>query len=91
MQRSSAIADLDIALDVAFRITYSTLARQVMYGPLFESDIDLAWDQLTAELAIACAAYLLRLGPRARGRDLAPWWGWSAGLWLTAGWRLTRL
>ena len=51
--------DLDVALDVAFRITYSTLARQVMYGPLFESDVDLAWDRLTAELAIACAAYLL--------------------------------
>jgi hypothetical protein len=52
--------DPDVALDVAFRITYSTLARQVMYGPLFESEIDLAYDQLTAELAIACAAYLLR-------------------------------
>jgi AcrR family transcriptional regulator len=52
--------DPEIALDVAFRMTYSTLARQVMYGPLFESDIDLAWDQLTAELAVACTAYLLR-------------------------------
>ena len=28
----------DVALDVAFRIAYSTLARQVMYGPVFESD-----------------------------------------------------
>lgn len=53
-------ADPEIALDVAFRITYSTLARQVMYGPLFESDVDLGWDRLTAELAIACTAYLLR-------------------------------
>lgn len=52
--------DPDIALDVAFRITYSTLARQVMYGPLFESDIDLGWERLTAELASACTAYLLR-------------------------------
>jgi AcrR family transcriptional regulator len=52
--------DPDIALDVAFRITYSTLARQVMYGPLFESEVDLRWDQLTAELAAACSAYLLR-------------------------------
>ncbi|HWD69341.1 MAG TPA: hypothetical protein VG293_04055, partial [Solirubrobacteraceae bacterium] len=52
--------DPDIALDVAFRITYSTLARQVMYGPLFESEIDLAWDDLTAELATVCTAYLLR-------------------------------
>lgn len=53
-------SDPDIALDVAFRITYSTLARQVMYGPLFESEIDLAWDDLTAELATVCTAYLLR-------------------------------
>jgi len=53
-------ADPEIALDVAFRITYSTLARQVMYGPLFESEIDLGFDQLTGELALACAAYLLR-------------------------------
>lgn len=53
-------ADPDVALDVAFRITYSTLARQVMYGPLFESDVNLGWEQLTAELANACTAYLLR-------------------------------
>lgn len=51
--------DPEIALDVAFRITYSTLARQVMYGPLFESDVELGWDQLTGELALACRAYLL--------------------------------
>lgn len=52
--------DPDVALDVAFRLVYSTLARQVMYGPLFESDIDLGWERLTAELASACTAYLLR-------------------------------
>ena len=52
-------SDPEIALDLAFRITYSTLARQVMYGPLFESDVELGWDQLTGELALACRAYLL--------------------------------
>ena len=52
-------ADPEIAMDVAFRLTYSTLARQVMYGPLFESDFELGWDQLTAELADVCTAYLL--------------------------------
>jgi AcrR family transcriptional regulator len=51
--------DAEIALDVAFRIAYSTLARQVMYGPLFESDVALGWEQLTGELAHACRAYLL--------------------------------
>jgi AcrR family transcriptional regulator len=50
----------EVALDVAFRLTYSTLARQVMYGAVFESDVEIEWDRLTSELAGACAAYLLR-------------------------------
>ena len=45
--------DPEVALDVAFRVAYSTLARQVMYGPVFESD-------RAAELEAA--------GRRARGR-----------------------
>lgn len=49
----------EVALDVAFRITYSTLARQVMYGPVFESDRRLSWKRLVDELSVACAAYLL--------------------------------
>jgi AcrR family transcriptional regulator len=48
-----------IALDVAFRIAYSTLARQVMYGPVFESDQRISWRRLVDELSVACAAYLL--------------------------------
>lgn len=54
----------EVALDVAFRMTYSTLARQVMYGPVFESDRRLGWQRLTDELTGACTAYLLR-GPAA--------------------------
>lgn len=53
-------ADREVALDVAFRIVYSTLARQVMYGPVFESDRRLSWRRLVEELGDACAAYLLR-------------------------------
>lgn len=53
----------EVALDVAFRLVYSTLARQVMYGPVFESDRRLSWKRLTDELAAACAAYLLRPAP----------------------------
>ena len=49
----------DVALDVVFRIAYSTLARQVMYGPVFESDRRLSWKRLVDELSIACAAYLI--------------------------------
>jgi AcrR family transcriptional regulator len=51
--------DPDVALDVAFRITYSTLARQVMYGPVFESDRRVSWRRLVDEIGVACAAYLL--------------------------------
>jgi len=52
-----------VALDVAFRIAYSTLARQVMYGPVFESDQRLSWKRLVEELSGACAAYLLHWQP----------------------------
>ena len=55
--------DPDVALDVAFRIAYSTLARQVMYGPVFESDRRISWKRLVDELGVACAAYLLNPPP----------------------------
>ena len=48
---------------MAFRIAYSTLARQVMYGPVFESDQRLSWKRLVDELGVACAAYLLHSHP----------------------------
>ena len=48
---SSPIPGPAIALDVAFRIAYSTLARQVMYGPVFESDRRMGWKRLVDELA----------------------------------------
>ena len=51
--------EVEVALDVAFRIAYSTLARQVMYGPVFESDRRLSWKRLVDEISAACAAYLL--------------------------------
>jgi AcrR family transcriptional regulator len=52
-----------VALDVAFRMTYSTLARQVMYGSVFESDRRLSWKRLVDELGAACAAYLIHWQP----------------------------
>jgi AcrR family transcriptional regulator len=55
----------EIALDVAFRMTYCTLARQVMYGPVFESNQRLSWKRLVDELSGACAAYLLHWHPTA--------------------------
>ena len=49
----------ETAVDVAFRMAYCTFARQVMYGPTFESQRPVEWDQLVDELGRACASYLL--------------------------------
>jgi AcrR family transcriptional regulator len=52
--------DPETGVDVAFRMAYCTFARQVMYGPAFESDRPIAWDALVDEVGSACAAYLLQ-------------------------------
>lgn len=52
--------DPETAVDVCFRMAYSTFARQVMYGPVFESDRPIAWNDLVTEVGSACAAYLLK-------------------------------
>ena len=52
----------ELAVDIAFRMVYCTIARQIMYGPTFESDRRVSWDRLVAELGAACAAYLLSPG-----------------------------
>jgi AcrR family transcriptional regulator len=56
----------ETAVDVAFRMAYCTFARQVMYGPAFESDRPIVWDDLVDEVGDACAAYLLDKRPPAR-------------------------
>lgn len=57
----------DTAADIAFRIAYCTFARQVMYGPEFESDVNVPWGELVAEVAAACVAYLV--GPSGTAAD----------------------
>ncbi len=57
----------EVAVDVAFRMAWGTMARQVMYWPTFESPREVAWETLVEELGTACAAYLL--GPPPRGTD----------------------
>src|SRR3954447_22619430 len=52
--------DPQTGVDVAFRMAYCTFARQVMYGPAFESDRPIDWDELVDEVGAACAAYLLQ-------------------------------
>jgi AcrR family transcriptional regulator len=53
----------EIAADVSFRIVYATLTRRIMSGPNFESGAEISWDELAAEVARACAAYLLSATP----------------------------
>jgi AcrR family transcriptional regulator len=48
----------EIAVDVAFRMAYDVLARQVMYGPTFESELEISWPDLVDELIVAGLAYL---------------------------------
>jgi AcrR family transcriptional regulator len=64
--------DPERAVDVAFRMTYCTFARQVMYGPTFESDRSIPWNDLIEEVGSACAAYLLgELAPAGANRRSA--------------------
>jgi AcrR family transcriptional regulator len=57
-RREFTQADPDLASDVAFRLVYCTLARQLMYGPAFESTTPIGWDALVAELGEVCVRYL---------------------------------
>jgi AcrR family transcriptional regulator len=50
--------DPELAADIAFRMVYDVLARQVMHGPTFESDRMVEWDDLVDELIAAVIAYL---------------------------------
>ncbi len=61
--------DPETAVDVAFRMAYCTFARQVMYGPSFESDRPIGWDELVDEVGSACAAYLLQERAPARRKS----------------------
>ena len=46
------------AADVAFRLAYDVLARRIMYGPRFESELTIPWDDLVDEVIRAVIAYL---------------------------------
>jgi AcrR family transcriptional regulator len=51
--------DPELAVDVAFRIAWGTLARQIMYWPTFESEHRIEWNRLVDELGTVLVAYLL--------------------------------
>jgi AcrR family transcriptional regulator len=48
-----------IAVEVCFRMVFATLSRRTMFGPTFESSVELAWDRLVHELGSACVALVL--------------------------------
>jgi AcrR family transcriptional regulator len=48
-----------LAVEVCFRMVFATLSRRTMFGPTFESSVELAWDRLVHELGSACVALLL--------------------------------
>ena len=48
-----------LAIDIAFRFVYDTLARRISHGATFESDRDLSDEELVRELARAAADYLM--------------------------------
>jgi AcrR family transcriptional regulator len=48
----------DRAADVAFRMVYDVLARRVMYGPRFESELTIPWNDLVDEVIYGAIAYL---------------------------------
>ena len=69
LARRDAIAHDDPELRSTSRSAWrGTLARQIMYGPTFESHRVIAWDTLVAELGRACTAYLLGEAASGRGR-----------------------
>jgi len=55
----SARGDAELAADMCFRIVYASLARRILWGPTFESPMELGWDTFVSELARACRSYLL--------------------------------
>jgi AcrR family transcriptional regulator len=50
--------DPELAADIAYRIVYDVLARQVMYGPTFESTTNIAWGDLVDQLIVAAFVFL---------------------------------
>jgi AcrR family transcriptional regulator len=46
------------AADLCFRLVNDTVSRLVMFGPAFETDLELRWDGLADGLITACTAFL---------------------------------
>jgi AcrR family transcriptional regulator len=64
-----AHANPEAAVDVAFRVAFSTFARRTLHGPEFESDRPIRWKELADEVAAACVAYLVGPVPAGKRRS----------------------
>lgn len=51
--------DAELAIDVAYRMVYCTIARRITHGPTFESTREIPDEEFVRELARAVADYLL--------------------------------
>src|SRR4051812_686184 len=60
--------DPDLAIEVAFRMVFSTMARRVQFGPQFAAYREVPDDELIDEVGRAVAAYLLEPPLRAVGK-----------------------
>lgn len=58
-KQSLNVADPDLAIEVAFRMVFATVARRIANGPDFGSNSRIADERLIEELGAAIAAYLL--------------------------------
>jgi AcrR family transcriptional regulator len=65
LQRRADIThpDPQIAVEVCFRMVFATLSRRTVFGPTFESSVEVGWDRLIHELGTACVALLLHTPP----------------------------
>jgi AcrR family transcriptional regulator len=61
----------ELAIDIAFRLVYNTLARRITHGPEFESARAVSDEELVRELGEAAADYLLAPAPPARPKRSA--------------------
>jgi AcrR family transcriptional regulator len=56
-------ADVEAAIDFAYRLTYAGCAHRVIHGEHLESARSLSWDELIEHLRVAVTAYLLSPTP----------------------------
>lgn len=51
--------DVEVAVDVAYRLAYAAFGHRVLHGEHLESDRPLPWEQLIEQVTLAITAYLV--------------------------------